>query len=162
MDYQHIHIEQHGDQSLIKLVRNSETVAGISANGTVWTQRNAIGDLTDEELLELLSIPNGVDPQGVTYDEYKERVEKLADYQREAARILSLDYQVGSPLRLTETFWQHNPKFNRNVNITKVYVNAIYSPDTVEIAIEHDGRKFTCWVPDELAQEMRDAWSRGI
>lgn len=56
-EFQYIYIEQHDDQSLIKLKRSDETVAGITAQGVVVTIKGATDDLTDDEMLELLSIP---------------------------------------------------------------------------------------------------------
>lgn len=56
---EHIYIEKHGAEQLIKLKRNGRIVAGIMASGEVVTMAGATDGLTDDEWLELLSIPSG-------------------------------------------------------------------------------------------------------
>lgn len=55
---EHLYIERHDDQQLIKLKRNGRTIAGITVRGAVVTMDNATKDITDDEWLELLRIPN--------------------------------------------------------------------------------------------------------
>ena len=165
----HVYIEQHGDQSLIKLTRDNRTIAGITAKGVIVTVKGAIDDLTDDEMLELMSIPPGTDPKAMTYDDFKDQHDRAASsgnspnapFNRSKIGETFDYFDIGQELALTESFWLANPKLNRSVRVDKVYINKFYGEnhDTIEIAIEHNGRKFTTWVSRELAYEMRYIWN---
>jgi hypothetical protein len=55
MEYNHIILEEHPEGTLIKRVSTGETIGGVTRKGVFLTQERL--NLSDDELLELLTIP---------------------------------------------------------------------------------------------------------
>ena len=55
MDYKYIFLVEHAEGTLIKRVSTGETIGGVTRKGVFLSQENL--DLSDDELMELLTIP---------------------------------------------------------------------------------------------------------